>query len=278
MTAGTVFHRTRTPLTVWFEATWLLMASKQGLSALELQRVTGLGSYQTAWAMLHRLRTAMTSTGRDKLTGRVEVDETFIGGRNKTGAFGRSGIGKCLVVGAIERRGAHGFGRARMQIVPDGAADSIRLFLAEQVEPTATIMTDSWPSYRPAVESVGINHEVFNIAASGQPAHELLPGVHRLFALSKRVLEGTYQGAVADDHLQAYLDEFVFRFNRRNARQRGLLFLRLLEHSVTAPPITYNELTSGNSTPRAYVHPSWGPRRRPRTLAGQPLQRPWRAA
>lgn len=277
VTAGTIFQKTRTPLTVWFEAAWLFTASKQGVSATELQAVTGLGGYQTAWAMLHRFRIAMSSTGRDRLTGRIEVDETYIGGADQPGGFGRSGIGKVLVGAAVERRGPHALGRVRLQVLENGTLDSIRPFLADAVAPGATVISDAFPTYRPATAGLDLRHEPINIAASTRPADELLPGVHRVFSLLKRVLGSTYQGAVSPEHLPAYLDEFAFRFNRRTASRRGLLFLRLLEHAVTAPPTTYRDLVV-TPAPTGRSNPRVGPRALPRSLTGPDAQRPWRAA
>lgn len=276
VTAGTVFHKTRTPLSVWFEVAWLLTTSKQGVSALEVQRVAGLGSYQTAWAMLHKLRTAMAQHGRDGLSGRVEVDEALYGGI-APGMPGRSPDGKTLVAAAVQRRG-RGFGRIRMQVLPSASGDDLSAFLTATVTPGSTVITDGWAPYPAAVRAAGSSHERHVISGSGQPAHEVLPGVHRVFSLSKRVLEGTHQGGVQAAHLQAYLDEFVFRFNRRAASERGLLFLRLLESAVAAAAAPYKSLVA---VP--------GPRRRPRprvsavrelpaSLTGSPLDRPWRQA
>ena len=272
--AGTVFHRTRTPLTVWFEAAWLMMASKQGVSALTLHRVTELGSYQSAWTMTHKLRSVMHQSGRDRLIGRVEMDETFIGG-DRHGTFGRGAAGKTLVAGAIERRGT-GFGRARLQIIPDASSASLADFIRTYVSPGATLITDGWPPYPPAAAAAGVSIEVHNIKASGQPAHLSLPGVHLLFSLSKRVLEGTYQGSVQPEHLQAYLDEFVFRFNRRNSHTRGLLFFRLLESAVAGPPTTYTSLAVIHHKPKDVPVPPRTPHALPHTLTGTPPERPWR--
>lgn len=275
VTAGTIFHGTRTPLTVWFEAAWLLMGSKQGLSALELQRITGLGSYQTAWAMLHKFRTAMTSEGRDRLTGRVEVDEGFYGGFTP-GARGREAGAKALVAAAVERRG-QGFGRARMQVIASASSDDLGTFLTATVEPGATVVTDGWRSYPTATRTAKVTHEPHIVSGSGEQAHVILPGVHRVFSLSKRVIEGTHQGGVQDAHLQAYLDEYVFRFNRRTARTRGLLFFRLLEHAATTTPTPYNSLIAERH-PDPRPHPIAHLRRSPESLAGTPLDRPWRRA
>jgi hypothetical protein len=150
VTAGTIFHRTRTPLTVWFAAAWFLTSQKDGASALGLQRVLGLGSYQTAWAMLHRLRSAMVRPGWDMLSGDVEVDETSIGGV-KPGKRGRGAAGKTLVAVAVERTGAKGFGRCRLQVIPDATAPTLGQFLADHVEPGSVVLTDGLKSYPIAV-------------------------------------------------------------------------------------------------------------------------------
>ena len=278
VTAGTIFHRTRTPLTVWFEAAWLMTSVKSGASAVDVQRLLGLGSYQTAWAMLHRYRDVMVVPGRDRLSGVVEVDETFIGGAHKPGKRGRGAAGKVLVAGAIERAagGRRGFGRARMALIPNATADSLQGFILAAVAPGSLVISDALASYPLALAGTDYEHNPINVKRSGLKAHELLPGVHRLFSLSKRWLEGTHQGAVETEHLQSYLDEFVFRFNRRNARHRGLLFLRLLERSVAVAPIRYKDLVA---TPRPTGTPGKAPGRRswPKTLAGPALDRPWRS-
>ena len=133
-TAGTIFQDTRTPLTVWFAAAWYLTSQKNGISALGLKRVLGLGSYQTAWAMLHRFRTAMVRPGRDRLTGEVEVDETFLGGA-KPGKRGRGAEGKAAVAIAIEHRSPKGYGRVRIAVIPNAQAPTLRAFLLDHVGP-----------------------------------------------------------------------------------------------------------------------------------------------
>lgn len=277
VTAGTLFHGTRTPLTVWFEAAWLMMASKAGTSALNLQRVLGLGSYQTAWAMLHRYRSAMVVPGREMLSGEVEVDETLIGGSNKPGKRGRGAAGKVWVAGAIERApgGRPGFGRARLAVIPKADADSLRRFITEVVAPGSVVISDGLRSYPIALSGSDFEHQPINVRRSGLQAHEVLPGIHRLFSLTKRWLEGTHQGAVQFEHLQAYLDEFIFRFNRRNARHRGLLFLRLLEQAVQVKPVRYTDLVA-TPAPTGRSGPVPRTRRWPGTLAVPPLGRPWR--
>jgi len=273
-TAGTIFHATRTPLTVWFAAAWMLVSQKHGISALGLKRTLGIGSEQSAWAMLHRYRSAMVRPGRDRLTGVVEVDETFIGGP-EPGRSGRGALGKSLVAIAVEQRG-RGIGRCRMQLIPDATAASLREFLLAHVQPGAVIITDGWRSYPPACED-RYEHRPEPVGPSGLQAHELLPSVHLVASLAKRWLLGTHQGGVKPAHLQAYLDEFAFRFNRRRSRSRGMLFYRLLEQAVQAPPRTYRSLVAdAGAGPRQPRPPGPDKRVRPPSLAGEPLDMPWR--
>jgi len=191
---GNDLQDTRTPLTVWFAAAWYMTADPGGVSALTVQRLLGLGSYQTAWAMLHRFRTAMIRPGREVLTGRVEVDETFIGGE-QPGPPGRGALGKTLVVIAVELREPRGYGRARMSNIADASAKTLREFLIGTVEPGSTVVTDGWSAY-PAACRDWFVHEPRPVAGSGRQANELLPAVHRAAALCKRWLLGTHQGRV----------------------------------------------------------------------------------
>lgn len=246
VTAGTIFHRTRTPLTVWFAAAWYMTSTKAGVSAVTLHRLLGFGSYQTAWMMAHRYRTAMVRPGRARLSGDVEVDETFIGG-TKPGKRGRGAQGKTLVAVAVERLPTMGFGRARLAVVSDAKAPTLRAFLLDHVEPGSTVITDGHRSYPQAAKG-HYTHRKHVISSSGVQAHVPLPGVHRVASLVKRWLEGTHHGAVESDHLQTYLDEFSFRFNRRNSKNRGLLFRRLLEQAIEAPPVTYRDIVANPKT------------------------------
>ena len=274
-TAGTIFQDTRMPLSVWFAAAWYMTADPGGVSALTMQRLLGLGSYQTAWTMLHRYRRAMVRPGREVLTGRVEVDETFLGGE-RAGPRGRGALGKTLVIIGVELHDPRGYGRARMSVIPDATAQTLGGFLAATVEPGSTVVTDGWAAYRKACLDRYV-HEPRTVSGSGQDAHELLPAVHRVASLCKRWLLGTHQGGVNADHLQAYLEEFCFRFNRRHSRARGLVFYRLLQYAAGAPPLTYRQLVA-NPHPKT-VSPTGvkGPRSRPGSLALPPEDRPWRA-
>jgi len=270
-TTGTIFHATRTPLTIWFAAAWQMTSQKHGISAHGLKRVLGIGSEQTAWAMLHRYRTAMVRPGRDRLSEIVEVDETFIGGP-RPGRAGRGALGKTMVAIAVEQDGK-GLGRCRMQVIDDASVASLRPFLLDHVTPATIVITDGWSSY-PTACGEDYTHRPGPVAPSGLQAHELLPGVHRVASLVGRWLLGTHQGGVQPGHLQAYLDEFTFRFNRRRSRARGMLFYRLLEQSVQAPPRTYRSLLAapGSSQHRPPPPPP-DKRIRPASLAGAPWRR-----
>jgi transposase-like protein len=246
VTAGTIFHRTRTPLPVWFAAVWYITSQKHGMSALGLQRILGFGSYQTAWAMLHKLRRAMVRPGRDRLSGTVEVDEIYVGGE-ETGVRGRETEKKAVVAVAVELRKPRGFGSIRLKRIDNAAAASLMPFIEEAVLPGSVVCTDGWGAYCGLVEH-GYHHFLKNQSRSKDPAHVLLPGPHRVSSLLKRWLLGTHQGAVGMSHLDYYLDEFTFRFNRRSSRSRGLLFYRLLEQTVGEPPAPYKQLISPEKT------------------------------
>jgi transposase-like protein len=271
VTAGTIFHRTRTPLTMWFAAAWQLTSQKHGTSALGLQRVLGLGSYQTAWAMLHRYRSAMVRPGRERLGGEVEVDETYVGGE-EPGVAGRQTQKKAIVAVAVEVREPRGFGRVRLRCVPDVSAAALVPFVCDVVEPGATVQTDDWRAYS-AIADHGYAHEKTVISAGEDPAHVAMPAVHRVASLLKRWLLGTHQGAVGAEHLDAYLNEFTFRFNRRASRRRGLLFYRLLEQAVATGPLYYREMIASRSARQPRAGPAGEPRtqpREPRPAAGRP--------
>lgn len=275
VTAGTIFQSTRTPLTVWFAAAWYATSSKNGVSAKTLHRLLGFGSYQTAWAMLHRFRAAMVRPGRDRLSGTVEVDETYLGG-TKPGKRGRGAAGKALVAVAVELQDLNGFGRCRFRVIPNAEAPTLRSFLLDYVERGSVVVTDGFVSY-PSATSHDYVHRPCSIAGSDLHAQAPLVGVHRVASLVKRWLLGTHQGAVEIDHLQAYLDEFAFRFNRRRADFRGLLFRRLLEQAVNVGPATYRSLVV-NPRPKATkpAPPPANRRTRPASLAAEPVGRPWR--
>ena len=237
VTAGTIFQDTRKPLRLWFHAMWWVTGQKTGASALGLQRLLGLGSYETGWTWLHKLRRAMVRPGRDRLSGRVEVDESFVGGG---GAQGRSTATKALIVIAAEEVG-QGIGRIRLRRVPDGSADSLQTFVKETIAPGSLVHTDGWHGYD-GLKAAGYRHRVTLLRGREALAMKCLPRVHRVASLLKRWLLGTHQGAVSQAHLDYYLDEFTFRFNRRTSRHRGLLFFRLAQQAVAVEPAPYHRL------------------------------------
>jgi transposase-like protein len=278
VTAGTLFDRRRTPLTVWFTACWMFAAQKDGVSALSLQRALEMGSYQTAWAMLHRLRSVLVRPGRDRLAGAVEVDETYIGGEEPALPGGRAKGKKALVGVAVEVKEPRGYGRCRMTIISDGSAASLHPFVTGNVEPGATVITDGWQGYA-GIDKLGYLHERRSQRAArarGEDPGRLLPGVHRVASLAQRWLLGTHQGRVDDGHLQSYLNEFVFRFNRRASRSRGMVFYRVLELAVGHDPVRYRDVViNPRPKPRPPMPP--GERGHPPSLDRPPARRPWRA-
>jgi transposase-like protein len=213
---------------------WWVTSQKTGSSALGLQRILGLGSYQTAWAWLHKLRRAMVRPGRDRLSGRVEVDETYVGGE-EPGRRGRPAAGspKALVVIGVEEDG-RGSGRVRMRHVSKASKVHLQGFVQEAIEPGSLVHTDGWSGYA-GMEALGYRHRVSILKENA----EALPRVHRVASLLKRWLLGTHQGAVSHEHLEYYLDEYTFRFNRRKSRSRGKLFYRLAQQAVAVHPVPY---------------------------------------
>ena len=277
VTAGTIFDRTRTPLTVWFHACWLFATGKDGVSAQSLQRTLEIGSYQTVWAMLHRIRSVLVRPGRDRLTGTIQVDETYIGGEEPGQRGGRSGGKKVLTAIAVELRPPRGIGRCRIAPVGDGSSDSLHGFVTDHIEPGATVVTDGWMGYH-GLSRLGYIHQRHSQRAArarGQNPHNLLPAVHRVASLIKRWLLGTHQGSVDEAHLPNYFNEFVFRFNRRSSRSRGLVFYRILQLAVDHDPIRYRQLVA---TPEPKATPPRPPNRRgrPPSVQRPPAHRPWR--
>ncbi len=257
VTTGTIFDKTRTPLKVWLAAAWYITNQKSGVNALGLQRVLGLGSYQTAWTMLHRFRRAMVRPGRDLLKGCVEVDETFLAIRDKAEpalAKGRkSSTTKTLVIIAVEILEPKGFGRIRLRQIPNDSTSQVISFVQEVIQPGATVHTDGSASYR-NLQDIGYIHHRTVMKGATAPAHVSMPGVHRVAALVQRWLLGTHHGAVKPEQLDHYLDEFVFRFNRRTSLSRGMLFYRLLEQAVVTGPVTYQHIVTKKTTPQ---EPQW---------------------
>jgi transposase-like protein len=243
VTAGTIFDKTRTPLTTWFEAAWHVTTAKNGLSAKTLERTLGT-HYRVAWTMLQRFRVAMVDAERSPLSGEVEVDETLVGGVQQGGKRGR-GSKKSVVAIAVEVRQPNDFGRVRMRHVSDASGASLLPFVRDMVAPEAVVLTDGWDGYN-GLPQLGYTRKAIVLSSSGDPAHVSMPGVHRVASLLKRWILGTHQGSIVPAHLQSYLEEFTFRFNRRTSRSRGLVFRRLLEQAVVTRPVTEADVTDGD--------------------------------
>lgn len=240
ITAGTIFHDSRKPMTLWFEAMWHITSQKFGTNALGLQRVLSLGSYHTAWKWLHKLRRVMVRSGREKLCGIVEVDETYIGGE-RPGKRGRGAENKTLVIIAVEDTSStasrgKGIGRIRLGRIDDASSNSLIEFIKTHVSSGSVIRTDGWLGYEP-LDKNGYKHDVVD--------SKNVTIAHLIAALLKRWLLGTYQGAVTQNHLDYYLDEYTFRFNRRKSASRGKLFYRLAQQAVMSDPVLGSDIKGG---------------------------------
>ena len=242
VSAGTILDKTRTPLTTWFEAAWHVSTAKNGMSAKTLERTLGT-KYRVAWTMLHRFRVAMVDDNRKQLPGNVEVDETLVGGVKQGGKRGRGTV-KSIVVIAIEIKKPTGFGRVRMRHIPDASGASLVPFVCDVAAHGSIVHTDGWSGYN-GLAAHGFTRNITVQSSSGDPAHVSMPGVHRVSSLLKRWILGTHQGSVVPEHLQSYLEEFTFRFNRRTSLSRGLVFRRLLDRAVVTGPVTEFDVTNG---------------------------------
>ena len=238
-TAGTIFDRSHYPLRVWFAAMWFVCAQKNGVSALGLQRVLGFGSYETAWAWMHKLRRAMVRPDRDLLGGEgvsVEIDQTFIGGRAQVRKLARF-ANTAEVVIAVERQHPKGLGRVRLRHIElADRKNELFTFTRDCVAHGTIVYTDGESIYRDVTRQLQLHHEPIVLVHAPGPAHEMLPAVHRVAALLKRWLAGTLHDGQTNEYLDYYLDEFTFRFNRRTSRSRGLLWYRLLQQAVLTDP------------------------------------------
>lgn len=240
VTVGTIFEGTHKPLTLWFRVIWWITTQKTGSSALGIQRILGLGSYETAWTWLQKLRRAMVRPGRDRLSGEIEVDEMYIGGK-KEGKRGRGASGKALVVISAQLEGAR-ISRIRLGRVQDASAPSLEQAVQQSVEPGSKVRTDGWRGYN-GLGNMGYYHKI--VRQDADIGENLLPHCHRVASLVKRWLIGTHQGGVSHEHLDYYLDEYTFRFNRRTSSHRGKLFYRLLQNAVATEPTQYFDIIKG---------------------------------
>lgn len=246
-TAGTVFEDSRKPLRLWFHVMWLMMAQKTGVSAKGLCETYGFGSYQTAWGWLQKFRSVMIRSGRERLAGRVEVDETYVGGQ-KEGTRGRGAEGKTLVLVAVEGDAKKKLGRVRFRCVQAIDQKTVESFVLDYIERESIVVTDGLSAYD-KLKTLGFDHRPHVLKSDGEMARQELDHVHLVISLLKRWLGGTHQGAVTPAHLQGYLDEFSFRFNRRLSQHRGKLFYRLMQQAVTTRPPAVKALYASKTQP-----------------------------
>jgi len=225
VTAGTIFHGTRKPMRLWFKALWWFSTSKNSVNASSLKDLLGLGSYQTAWCWLQKLRNCTVFSDRAKLSGTIEVDEFYLGGE-RSGQRGRGAEHKCKVAVAIERQGRK-LGRLRLQVIGCCSAAELTSFIKANINPGSQITTDGWTAYS-GLQSEGFIHKAV-VQSKAEDKESVLPGVHLVTSLFKRVILGTFQGRFDPQYLQRYLDEYVFRFNRRTCKSIGKRFLRIMQ-------------------------------------------------
>lgn len=233
VTAGTIFHSTKKPLTDWFKALWWFATRKSGVNAINLQDLLGLGSYTTAWKWLQKLRSCTIRTSREKLSGNIEADEFYLGGEH-SGKRGRGAKHKCTVAIAVERKG-HKLGRLRMQVIQRCSSDELIPFAAANIASGSNVTTDGWKGYAGLKEQGFIHKKV--LQSKTDDKNSVLPGVHLVISLVKRLILGTFQGRFEGRYLQRYLDEYVFRFNRRTTKSVGKRFWRIIQQAACSPPL-----------------------------------------
>jgi len=249
VTAGTIMHSTKKPLTAWFKAMWWFTTRKSGVNALNLKDLLGFGSYTTAWRWLQKLRSCTIRMGREKLSGIVEVDEFYLGGR-RSSKRGRGAEPKCVVAAAVERKGRK-LGRLRLQVIERCSSGQLVPFVEANVAPGSTITTDGWIGYS-RLAGMGYNHKQV-LQTKTDDKDSVLPGVHLVTSLIKRLILGTFQGRFDKKYLQRYLDEYVFRFNRRTTKYVGKRFWRIVQQTAASKPITNKQIAPTTFKPMVAV-------------------------
>jgi len=238
LTAGTIMDSSKKPITYWFKAMWWFTTRKSGINAVNLQELLGFGSYNTAWAWLQKLRRCTIRKERERLSGNVEVDEFFIGGQ-KSGKRGRGSTGKTIVAVAVERKGEK-LGRIRLKVIPNCSSDSLLTFINDTVLTDSTVYTDGWKGYYGLDKEIYTHRQVFQNKSPDKDS--VLPGVHLIASLVKRLIIGTHQGRFDSHYLQNYLDEYVFRFNRRTSKSIGKKFMRIVQQVMQSSKITFSQI------------------------------------
>ena len=240
----TIFELKKKPLMLYFRAIWNIVVQKNGTNALTIQSILGLGSYNSAWTWLHKIRRSMIRLESPKLSGTIEVDEGFLGGKTTGGKRGR-GTTRPMIITGVELKEHGQLGRIKMIPINDASSNSLHPFVENNIEQGSKIITDDWNGYN-GIEGKGYIREVQHL----NEGDEELPHVHLIISLLKRWLLGTMQGSYSKKYLEYYLDEYVFRFNRRKSKHRGLLFYRFMEIAVTRPPTTMKEIKENEKRAR----------------------------
>jgi len=241
--AGTILQNSKKPVTCWFKAMWWFTTRKSGVNAINLKDLLGLGSYETAWSWLQKLRSCTIRQGREKLSGKIEADEFYIGGQQSGGKRGRGAEHKCAVAIAVEKKGKK-LGRIRLQSIDDCSQGSLNEFITKHIEKQSNVITDGWSGYAP-LDAKGYEHDRV-IQKEAQNKASGLPGANLVISLFKRLILGTFQGRFDKKHLQRYLDEFVFRFNRRSTTFVGKRFMRIAEQAMFTEPLPYRLIINGS--------------------------------
>ena len=240
LTAGTIFHKTRVPLQIWFLGIFFVARHKKAISALQFQRDTGLGSYRTAWLLLHKLRSNLKPRAGFRLRGLVEADETYLGASRERGVVGRRVVGKSIVGIAVEQR-EHTAGKVRLTVLEGVSFDDLGPFVRGVIDGhDATIRTDGWKGYLP-LEAAGVPHDPHTQGKDFARSAKLMPWSHTVFSNLKAWIRGTFHG-VSRKHLQRYLDEFAYRFDRRWKEEE--LFGFVLRRALGGEPFPYHRLVA----------------------------------
>jgi transposase-like protein len=229
LTKGTIFGHSHVPMVAWFQAIWWLSGQQNGSSALGLKNVLGLGSYQTAWKMLKKIRQVMVYSEFDSLRGIVHIDEVYMGTRSDYDSDGGRAGRQALVLVFVQERN-HETGRVRFKLIPDADAASLESAVQEVVEPGSTVRTDAWEGYA-GLSGLGYEHEV--VRSSADVGDNPIAWCYHEISQLRQWLSGTYRGTVGKRYLSDYLDEYTFRFNRRNLEHRGMIFHLLLQNAVS---------------------------------------------
>ncbi|BBO73083.1 IS1595 family transposase [Desulfosarcina widdelii] len=242
ITAGTIMAGTRKPLVLWFKAMWWFTTRKSGVNAINLQDLLGLGSYHTAWRWLQKLRSCTIRQNREKLSGKVEVDEFYLGGEYGGGKRGRGAEHKCAVAIAVERKGRK-LGRIRLQLIDDCSSGQLIPFMINNVSQGSVVTTDGWKGYND-LDSEGYDH-LQVVRSKTLERESVLSGAHLVISLIKRLMIGTFQGRFERKYLQRYLDEYVFRFNRRATASVGKRFYRIVQQAVATKALPKKQIILG---------------------------------